>query len=51
MTHVQQFLERKADGKGLLCYQIEVRNSVATLGLGYWSEQAFASVHADFKME
>ena len=33
MTHVKQFLEMKADGKGL----------------GYWSEQAFESVHADFK--
>ena len=34
-THVEQFLQMKNDGRGL----------------GYWSEQAFESVHADFKQD
>jgi len=34
MVHVQQFLEMKGDEKGL----------------GYWSEQAFEAVHANFKI-
>ena len=33
MSHIQQFVEMKG----------------ADRGLGYWSEQAFEAVHADFK--
>jgi hypothetical protein len=35
MVHVSQFLDRRGDGKGL----------------GYFSEQSFESVHADYKLD
>ena len=50
MAHVRQFLDKKADGKGLY-KKLNIQTQNIFVGLGYWSEQAFESVHADFKAE
>ena len=38
-------------GKVCLFFRLVCSCPAIFLGLGYWSEQAFGSVHADFKKE
>ena len=49
MDHIKQFVELKDDDKGNLYLFLNLMLILLFSGLGYWSEQAFEAVHANFK--
>ena len=56
MVHVKQFFEMQGGEKGKVysIFLLNHQNKVRTknfIGLGYWSEQAFDAVHANFKLD